>query len=632
MRGKIGQSGQRKGFFHEDLEEHLQSLRWARDLTRTQAEPIHEALLVRRIAALLREAGRIDEAIRECRALLQSRNLDSELTGLLFVIVEYADLLGSREESWLEAFELLLKQLKAAERQMDETLIDARLGEIAGSMRPVYGALLKLLGLPWAQSVENRSPAAFGFDLHESAKVRSLLAHLADAATLAPPVDVPAELRQMESALMAEERRWQGEQVPSEEQRYEKLGKIRKQLKDCRERMRPIAPDYVRTRSAEPYAFAEILETLRSTTMGNTALVSFFSATEATMCFVVRKDRDEPIMLLLPLREEDLKQAARQLQRAFNGAPDEFPPYPPIRGDMPFKRRLDFLNHLSIALSPLFASLDGVEQICVAPHGPLHTIPLHALQLPDGQYLVEKYAVVYTPSLSVALSKMRQAAVSSSSRSKDRAFVAGVSSADDAHPEYFEGDTALFDASYWELHTAMGVQGANRDAIISGLRGNRVVHISCHAFFNARNPQSSGLILTNGRAKAPRDLSRLSFLERQSYLVTVRDLMRINLDAELVTLSACSSGLQRERNAGDEREGFARALLGAGAESALLTMWNVDQSSSHELLSKFYRNWSKLGLPKWKALQAAQQECIGSSGNLRHPYHWASFILIGSWR
>jgi CHAT domain-containing protein len=336
-------------------------------------------------------------------------------------------------------------------------------------------------------------------------------------------------------------------------------------------------------------------------------------------------------MLSLPLHGEDLEQTARQLQRAFNGAPEEFPPYPSIRGDMPFKRRLDFLDKLSAAMSPLFANLDEVEQICVAPHGPLHTIPLHALQLPEGQYLGEKYAVVYTPSLSVAVSKMRQAPAPLSHDSKDRVFVAGVSSADDVHPEYFEGDAALFDPAYWELHTAMGVQGANREAIISGLQGNRAVHISCHAFFDARNPESSGLILTNGLAKAPRDLWRLSFLERQSYLVTVRDLMRINLDAELVALSACSTGLQRERNAGDEQEGFARALLGAGAGSALLAMWNVDQSSSHELLLRFYRNWSELGLPKWKALQIAQREFIESGGNLRHPYHWAPFSLIGSW-
>ena len=73
-----------------DLEGHLQSLRWARDLTRHQSEPIYEAMLVARIAALLKKAGRIDEAIEECRALLQARSGDSELTGLLFVTVEYA--------------------------------------------------------------------------------------------------------------------------------------------------------------------------------------------------------------------------------------------------------------------------------------------------------------------------------------------------------------------------------------------------------------------------------------------------------------------------------------------------------------------------------------------------------------
>jgi tetratricopeptide (TPR) repeat protein len=616
-----------------DLEESLRSLQRSRDLMREQGQLELEAMLVARIAVLFEKAGRIDEAIEECRALLRTSGDDSELMGLVPVIVKYARLLGSREESWAEAFELLLKRLRAAEKLMKETLIDARQGEIVASARPVYSALLELLSSPRARNVENRSPALFGFDLHESAKARSLLAHLADTAALAAPANVPAELQQLESALLAEESKWQNERVPSEEQRYEKLAKIREQLKGCWDRIRLIAPDYVRGRSAEPYVFEEILETLRATTTGNTALVSFFAGDSTTACFVLRADSTEPIMLSIPIGEEELRQAARLLQRAFNGAPDEFPPYPPIRGDIPFKRTLGFLDKLSAAMSPLFLSLEGIDLVCVAPHGPLHTIPVHALQLPGGQYVGEKYAVVYTPSLSVAMSKMRCAPASSSSDgSRDRAFVAGVSSADDAHPEYFEVDAALFNSNHWKLRTAMGVQGANRDAIMSGLQGNRVVHISCHAFFETRNPQISGLVLTNGRTKAPRDLSRLSFMERQSYLVTVRDLMRTTLDAELVTLSACSTGLQRERNGGDELEGFARALLRAGADSALLAMWNVDQSSSHRLLSKFYRNWAELGMPKWKALQAAQREFIGSGGNLRHPYHWAPFTLIGSWR
>ncbi|NIE59625.1 MULTISPECIES: CHAT domain-containing protein [unclassified Burkholderia] len=616
-----------------DFAEEVEFIRRVRHMVRDQAHPLLEALLVKQIAALLKKAGQIDEAMAECRALLESRSGDSEIAGLLVVSMEYARLLAARAECWPEAFALLLARLKAAERQMDETLIDARLGEIAGSVRPVYGALLELLGSPSARAVEHRSPQTFAFDLHESAKARSLLAHVAGAATFAPPAVVPIELREMESALLAEQRKWQEQEVRSEEQRYEKLSHIRQALKDCWERMRTSAPNYVRARSNEPYTFEEIHEALRATSTVETALVSFFVGIDATYCFVMRTDCDEPIMISIPLRETDVTHAALYLQRAFNGAPEEFPPYPPIRGDMPFRRKLDFLDRLSAAVSPLFTCLEGVELICVAPHGPLHTIPLHALQLPGGQYLAEKHAVVYTPSLSIAWNMAQRANTNIAPFGrKQRALVAGVSSADDTHPERFEGDVALFNPDFWELQTAVGVEGANREAIISGLRGQRVVHISCHAYFNARNPPSSGLVLTNGELKAPRDLSRLSFMERQSFIVTVRDLMRVELEAELVTLSACSTGLQRDRNAGDELEGFARALLRAGAGSALLAMWNVDQSSSGELLSRFYRNWSVRGLPKWKALQVAQKELIECGGNLAHPYHWAPFSLIGSWR
>lgn len=616
----------------DDGAEALNSLRWARDLAREQAEVLVESMLVRRIAEFLRRAGRIDEAVAEYDGLLKSRNKEFDFTALLTINAEYARLLAAQAVSWPKAVVLLRDRLHVAERMMDDTLIDARLGEIAGSARVVYAALLELLDSAFARTVESQPVARFAFDLHESAKARSLLAQMADAALTAPPT-VSEELQRTETTLLAEKRRWQEGAVTSERRRYEALETIRTNLQDCWERMRQVAPDYVRGRSNEPYTFGEILETLRATTDGHTALASFFVGTNVTQCFVVRADQDEPIMLSIPLRETELEEAVLELQRTFNGAPEEFPPFPPIRGDMPYKRKLDVLERIGEAMRPLFACLEGIELICVAPHGPLHTLPLHALRLSNGQYLAEKYAIVYTPSLSVATNSERRATLPSGiASSNGRALVVGVSSADDAHPEHFEVDAALFESACWDVRTAIGVDGASRDAIIASLQGNRVIHFSCHAYFDAKNPQSSGLILTNGLAKAPRDLSLLSFLERQSYVLTVRDLMRVRLDTELVTLSACSTGLQRDRNAGDELEGFARALLRAGAESTLLTMWNVDQSSSYELLSKFYHNWTALGLQKWKALQIAQRELINGGGTFAHPYHWAPFTLIGSWR
>jgi CHAT domain-containing protein len=185
------------------------------------------------------------------------------------------------------------------------------------------------------------------------------------------------------------------------------------------------------------------------------------------------------------------------------------------------------------------------------------------------------------------------------------------------------------------LTAAFGVKQAKRESVLSSLARKAVVHLSCHGFFDNRNPLNSGLVFSDGAAKAPRDLHDVPFLDRQNFLVTARDLMRASLSADLVTLSACSSGLQTARNAGDEMEGFTRALLAAGAATSLVAMWNVDQASSHGLLANFYAQLASAGnvSAKWRALRAAQLAHIKSDDeNLRHPYHWAPFDLIGDWR
>jgi CHAT domain-containing protein len=213
-------------------------------------------------------------------------------------------------------------------------------------------------------------------------------------------------------------------------------------------------------------------------------------------------------------------------------------------------------------------------------------------------------------------------------------FTAGVSSADDSHPEYFESEAEIFDPDRWELTAAFGVKQATRENVLSSLARKQVVHLSCHGFFDHRMPLNSGLVFSDGVAKAPRDLRDVPFLYRQNFLVTARDLMRASLDADLVTLSACSSGLLSARNAGDEMEGFTRTLLAAGAATSLVAMWNVDQASSHGFLASFYAQLASAGntSAKWRALHAAQVAYIKSDAeDLRHPYHWAPFVLIGDW-
>jgi CHAT domain-containing protein len=145
----------------------------------------------------------------------------------------------------------------------------------------------------------------------------------------------------------------------------------------------------------------------------------------------------------------------------------------------------------------------------------------------------------------------------------------------------------------------------------------------------------SGLLVSDGRRPPPRDPWSVSVLERGRFLLTARDILERRMRARLVTLNACSSGLQGERNAGDELDGFARALLLAGARSVLLTLWNVDQISSSEFLARFYERWldPRSGVSKWRALHETQKAFLAERHDyLRHPYHWAPFTLLGDWR
>jgi hypothetical protein len=406
------------------------------------------------------------------------------------------------------------------------------------------------------------------------------------------------------------------------------LAVVRAELEACWRALRPVAPDYVRFRSAEPYSGREIGAWLDRQPDARVALLSLFCDDDGVHAFILRQGRPRPSMLRLPLRREELRACARDLRRAFNGDPHEFPPYPPIRGDAPQKRRLDFLSPLSRAFEPVWDGVGDVDLVCVAPHGPLHMLPLHALTT-RGASVAERFALVYAPSLSVL--------VQSGGRPRrpdgpPRVLAAGVSSADDAHPEFFEDEAGLFDGTGWPVTEAFGVTDASKPRVMRALRDHAIVHVSCHGYFEERNPLRSGLVLSNGTSKAPRDVGELALLERGAYLVTADELMRAGCTPRLVTLSACSTGLQQVRNGGDELDGFSRALLLAGASSAVLGMWNLDQESSREFFRRFYRHLS-CGVPRWRALNTAQREMLnGSREAWRHPYHWAPFYLIGDWR
>jgi len=176
------------------------------------------------------------------------------------------------------------------------------------------------------------------------------------------------------------------------------------------------------------------------------------------------------------------------------------------------------------------------------------------------------------------------------------------------------------------------------------LLGFRGIHFATHAFVDDRDHERSALVLS--QVGLPDPLESVAAGTRiYDGLASAGEVIREwDLDAELVTLSACETGLGRDVQ-GEGYVGFAHAFLQAGARSMLVSLWRVDDRATSLLMRRFYGNWlGKRGetdapelerpMSKADALQEAKQwlrEYEDEYGNhpYEHPYYWSAFILIG---
>jgi CHAT domain-containing protein len=105
-----------------------------------------------------------------------------------------------------------------------------------------------------------------------------------------------------------------------------------------------------------------------------------------------------------------------------------------------------------------------------------------------------------------------------------------------------------------------------------------------------------------------------------------------------LTLSACDTAKgtdvimsrYRDETAGREVEGFAALAQKQGAESVMATLWSIDDKSTSEFMSSFYKLMFQKGENRVSALQQVQLDFI--EGIYSHPHYWAPFILMGNWR
>jgi CHAT domain-containing protein len=144
------------------------------------------------------------------------------------------------------------------------------------------------------------------------------------------------------------------------------------------------------------------------------------------------------------------------------------------------------------------------------------------------------------------------------------------------------------------------------------LKAYRYIHFAAHGYLGAEDPRFCGLPFPAGDTDA---------------LLQTFEIMQLELAAELVVASACQTGPGRLRR-GEEMMGLQRAFFYAGAPSACVSLWSVDDDSTKDLMLSFYAH-----LQKYDKAESLRQEKLHlrKSGRWTHPYYWAAFRVVGDW-
>jgi len=298
-------------------------------------------------------------------------------------------------------------------------------------------------------------------------------------------------------------------------------------------------------------------------------------------------------------------------------------------------RRRALLARISeTLLGPVADYLDRRRLILVSD-GPLQLLPFSMLPDPErGTPLVVDHTIVNLPSVSVLAAMRKQNETRAEPTGNLAVFAdpkyqaSGAATAGDASsvrdkpslPLPATRREALAIASLFgrgDNLIAMGTEAVK--TVIPRLADYRFLHFATHGEIDTENPGRSSLVLslfdTAGR---PRD----------GYL-TLDEISALDLNADLVVLSACQTGLGREVR-GEGLMSLARGFMHAGAPSIVATLWQVSDSSTSAFMLSFYRYLIRDRLDPDEALRRARND-LRADERWSDPYYWAPFILIGDW-
>jgi CHAT domain-containing protein len=474
------------------------------------------------------------------------------------------------------------------------------------------------------------------YELAEQGKARSLL-NVTEARRTTPPSEGSQQektLREL-SRSIARLRL----QLLSSDLSPEQQIRLHKEIADAEYKMQETQLNFELASSRDRWVWSELanVESLqKKMAQDQMALAEFFLGEDRSFAWFFTPDGVS--LEILPARKE-IEKAVRAYLNVLASTPNHLR----IEEDMAKLRR-----QAELLFATLFGSLSAhikpSQRLIIVPDGLLHYLPFEAL-IHNGRYLVEDHEISYNPSAS-----MLEFWQDSVSRVDDRDKMELLAIGDpvlEPGPKTLNGKpsrTGLSEPARQMLvargfHLArlprtrdeveyiaslfppdrrkvfVGKQGTEEALKGESLRRYRRLHFATHSLIDEKTPSRSAVVLTPGD-----DAEEDGVLE-------MSEIARLNLDCDLVVVSACQTG-RGQILSGEGIVGLSRAFLYAGARSVVVSLWNVTDISTGQLMKNFYKNMTG-GLSNAAALRMAKLNMLSSGKDTRHPHYWSPFVMVG---
>jgi len=289
-----------------------------------------------------------------------------------------------------------------------------------------------------------------------------------------------------------------------------------------------------------------------------------------------------------------------------------------------------------VLLKPAQLQLRGKTNVVIAPDGNLWDLPFQALVNTAGRFMIEGASINYAPSLTVLreMTKRRMKQVATRTPATLLALgdpELGQESTKRAGSALRDGNLDPLPEAGEEVKALARLYGAARSKVYVGAEAREdrvkseagqasILHFTTHGTFNDASPMYSYLSLADGGPN-------------EDGLLEARELMQLDLKAELAVLSACETARGRI-GVGEGVIGFSWAMFIAGVPSIVVSQWKVESASTRDLMVNFHRSLISPAGPKQikptkaDALRQAALKLLRNS-ETSHPFYWAGFVLIG---